>query len=320
MTAAPRLSALTVPDLPGSVAGPPTGRAHWQQGIVHLGIGAFHRAHQAHYTQDAAVATEDERWAILGVTQRSASVVEQLRPQDGLYGVLLAGTAGESLQMKIGSVRDAAFPAEETARVLDAIADPQAHIVSLTITEKGYCRNAAGRLDLDREDVRSDVAALAAELAAPASQPGSFTPARTAVGLLGRGLAARFRSGGQALTVLPCDNLMDNGRTTRDLVHEFIEAAPGSGVLLDWVRTDVAFPGTMVDRIVPATTAAHRERAQALTGLADEGLVVAEPFRQWVIEDLFAGPRPAWENVGAQLTDDVAIYERTKSCSERPAT
>ena len=304
--ALPRLSSSTLAQIASGVQLPRDGRENLQTGIVHLGIGAFHRAHQAVFTQDATDLTGDDRWGILGVTQRSRSVVDQLRPQEGLYGVLTAAADGESLRI-IGSVKDAAFPAEETARVLATIAAPTTQIVSLTITEKGYCRNARGGVDLDRDDVAGDVASLTRELAG-----GAGAPSATGIGLLVRGLAARFRAGGERLTVLPCDNLMDNGATTRALVHEFAAAAAGSDAFVAWLAADVTFPGTMVDRIVPATTAAHRARASELSGLSDEGLVVAEPFAQWVIEDDFAGDRPAWEKVGAQFTHDVAIYERTK--------
>lgn len=291
----PRLAPDTSPSLPA-------GRERWQTGIVHLGIGAFHRAHQAHFTQDAMLATGDDRWGILGVTQRSRGVVDQLRPQGGLYGLLVTGAQSESLHT-IGTVLDAAFPGEETDRVLAAIAAPSTHVVSLTITEKGYCRRADGGLDVDRADVRADLDALFGS---------ADVPARTGIGLLVRGLAARFRAGGGGLTVLPCDNLMDNGPTVAALVADALAVVPGSDELAGWVAEHVRFPATMVDRIVPATTPEHRARALAMSGLEDGGLVVAEPFRQWVIEDDFAGPRPAWERVGAQLTHAVGLYERTK--------
>ena len=304
--ALPRLSASTLAQIHAGVQLPRFDRTTSHVGIVHLGIGAFHRAHQAVFTQDAVDLTGDDRWGILGVTQRSRSVVDQLRPQDGLYGVLTASAAGESLRI-IGSVKDAAFPAEETVRVLGTIAAPTTHIVSLTITEKGYCRGASGGVDLDREDVAADLRSLERELAGA-----DGAASVTGIGLLVRGLAARFRAGGERLTVLPCDNLMDNGATTKALVHEFAAAAAGSDDFVGWLSDAVTFPGTMVDRIVPATTAAHRARASELSGLSDEGLVVAEPFAQWVIEDDFASERPAWDQVGAQFTHDVAIYERTK--------
>src|SRR5690606_2799615 len=165
-----------------------------QVGIVHLGIGAFHRAHQAVVTEDAARATGDVRWGILGVTQRSAAVRDQLRPQGGVYAVLTVGPDGASPRV-VGSVTDVAWPAEETPRVLAALAAPTTHVVSLTVTEKGYARRADGHLDTG--SVRADLDALAAEEAAgpPPAAPGPrVAPATSAVGLLVRGLAARRRA------------------------------------------------------------------------------------------------------------------------------
>ncbi|MDM8084823.1 mannitol dehydrogenase family protein [Cellulomonas cellasea] len=279
-------------------------------GIVHLGLGAFHRAHQAVFTEDALAATGDTGWGILGVTQRSARVVEQLRPQDGLYGVLSKGEHSTSLRV-VGSLREVAFPGDETDAVLARIAAPSTRIVSLTVTEKGYHRTAAGSPDLADPDVASDVAALRAELEGTAS--GSATPSRTPIGLLVRGIALRRARHEAPLTVVCCDNMVDNGPTVRALVLATAAAAgPRGESLAAWIDGAVRFPATMVDRIVPATTPAHRAEAAALLGLDDEGLVVGEPFSQWVVQDDFAGPRPRWELAGATLTGDVEPYERTK--------
>ncbi|MCK0118845.1 mannitol dehydrogenase family protein [Isoptericola sp. S6320L] len=285
-------------------------------GIVHLGIGAFHRAHQAMFTELAARSRGDLRWGILGVTQRSASVRDQLRPQGGVYAVLTAGRDETSLDL-VGSVLDVAWPAEETPRVLATIAAPTTHLVTLTVTEKGYCRDARGGLDLAL--VRPDLDALAAEQEMTAAvQDGGQTAASTAIGLLVRGLAARYRAACEAgealpLTVLTCDNMVDNGRVLEGLVRTAMDAAvPGDTGLRAWLDAHVTFPCSMVDRIVPATTAEQRDAVERRLGVRDEGLVVGEPYRQWVIEDRFAGPRPAWEDAGATLTDDVAVWERAK--------
>ncbi|MGO1769530.1 MAG: mannitol dehydrogenase family protein [Microbacterium sp.] len=278
-------------------------------GIVHLGIGAFHRAHQAVYTEDACAATGDLRWGILGVTQRSRNVADQLGPQDGLYGVLEKGASRTELRI-ISAVRDVAFPAEETARVVAAIAAPTTHIVSLTVTEKGYRADADGRLVVD-EDVKVDVRLLAEV----ARGDRTDRAARTPIGLLALGLLARSSAAPPAggITVVCCDNMPDNGAVVAGLVGEMLDRA---GLADDparrWIEAHVAFPSTMVDRIAPAATDDDRAEAEGILGLRDEGLVVAEPFRQWVIEDRFAGPRPAWEQAGAILTDDVAPYERAK--------
>ncbi|MCO7275107.1 mannitol dehydrogenase family protein [Cellulosimicrobium cellulans] len=307
---------------------PPAPVLPTQVGIVHLGIGAFHRAHQAVVTEDAVRATGETCWGILGVTQRSASVRDQLRPQDGVYTVLTVGPDGASPRV-VGSVTDVAWPAEETPRVLAALAAPTTHVVTLTVTEKGYARRADGHLDVDA--VAGDLEVLRREEAATSSPgggaPGAGVPgdaagedahgvaAASAVGLLVRGLAARRRAGGAPLTVLSCDNLADNGHVLARLVGEAVDAAlPGAegDALRAWLAASVTFPCSMVDRIVPATTPAQRDEVETLLGARDEGLVVAEQFLQWVIEDRFAGPRPAWERGGATLTRDVAPYERAK--------
>lgn len=294
-----------------------------QVGIVHLGIGAFHRAHQAVVTEEAALATDDTRWGILGVTQRSPAVRDQLRPQGGVYTVLTVGPDGASPRV-VGSVVDVAWPAEETPRVLAALAAPTTHVVTLTVTEKGYARGADGHLDLDavagdldvlrREEVPAGPAGADVSHGA-AGEAVTAAPATSAIGILVRGLAARRRAGGTPLTVLSCDNLADNGRVLARLVGEAVDAAlPGAegDALRAWLAASVTFPCSMVDRIVPATTPAQRDEVETLLGARDEGLVVAEPFLQWVIEDRFAGPRPAWERGGATLTRDVAPYERAK--------
>jgi fructuronate reductase len=271
-------------------------------GVVHLGIGAFHRAHQAVYTEEAMAAEGTGRWGILGVTQRSRAVVEQMVPQDGLYAVLELDDDRASARV-VGAVHDVVSAADEPDRVLSAIADPAVGVVSLTVTEKGYRRAADGRLDLADPAVRADL-----------HRPD--TPS-TAIGQLVRGLQRRARDGAP-LTVVPCDNLVGNGAVVAGLVADFCAALPAAegGPLGEWVAGAVRFPSTMVDRIVPATTDRDREHAARLLGVRDEALVVAEPFRQWVIEDAgddtAAGPCPAWERAGATLTGDVAPYEAVK--------
>lgn len=270
-------------------------------GIVHLGLGAFHRAHQAVLTEDAAAATGDDSWGILGVTQRSSRVVEQVAPQDGLYGVLTLGADEAGLRV-VGALHDAAYPGRDTAHVLATVAAPTTRVVTLTVTEKGYRRGPGGAPDLSDEAVLADLAALGGD---------DDAPARSATGLLVRALDRRRRADGGPLTVVCCDNLTDNGRVLAGLVDGLLAAAGADG-LRAWVAEQVRFPSTMVDRIVPATTPGHHARAERLLGLRDEALVVGEPFTQWVVEDDFAGPRPAWELAGATLTRDVAPYERAK--------
>ncbi|WP_046529244.1 mannitol dehydrogenase family protein [Cellulomonas sp. FA1] len=307
----PRLSATTwaqraARGLPDAVRGPAVDPRELTVGQVHLGIGAFHRAHQAVCTEDAAAATGETGWGLLGVTQRSPRVAEQLGPQDGLYGVLTTGADASSVRL-VGSVREVAYPGRDTARVLDALAAPTTHVVTLTVTEKGYRRRADGALDTTAPDVAADLAAAAAEL-----RTDDDVAAGTPIGTLVRGLVRRHRTSGAPLTVVCCDNLTENGGVLAGLVGQALAAVPGSDDVAAWVASSVRFPSTMVDRIVPATTDAHRAEAAALLGLHDEALVVGEPFFQWVVEDAFAAPRPAWERAGATFTHDVAPFERAK--------
>jgi len=295
------LLAATAAGIPGSadVVLPPDVATNASIGIIHLGIGAFHRAHQAVYTQDAMALAGESRWGIAGVTQRSASVQAQLTPQDGLYGVLMSAPERARLQL-VGAVREVVYPVAEHARLDVLFDDPAVAVVTLTVTEKGYRRDGAGRLDWTDPLVAADLDGVADPV--------------SAVGRLVRGLQRRSRGCGAPITVLTCDNLTNNGQVLHRLVRDFVAALPADEgeALAAWLEAQVTFPCSMVDRIVPATTAADRERAAAMLGLADEGLVVTEPFSQWVIEDTFAGSRPAWEKVGAQLTADVAPYELMK--------
>lgn len=253
-------------------------------GIVHFGIGAFHRAHQAWYT-DRAMDAGDRDWAIAGVSLRSAGVAGQMKPQDGLYTVTERSGEGSRTRL-VGSVRQVLVASEEPARVIAALTAPQTRIVSFTVTEKGYCRAADGALDRDL------------------ATGGSFYP------LLAEAMRRRRGAGTRGLTLLSCDNLADNGRQLDRLMREYLDAeAPD---LKQWFEAECACPATMIDRIVPATTEANRDAIEAATGLRDEAAVVTEPFSQWVIEDRFAGPRPRWEAVGAQLVSDVAPYETAK--------
>jgi fructuronate reductase len=247
-------------------------------GIVHLGIGAFHRAHQAVYTEDAG-----DGWGICGITQRSATVAERLAPQDGLYSVLERGPGPASARV-IGAVREV-LTGEATA---ERITDPAVKVVSLTVTEKGYRHDpATGRLRGDDPEISLDLAGR---------------PPRTVIGRLVRGLAGREAP----VTVLCCDNLTANGETVRALVEEYCERG---GIRLP---CEVSFPSTMVDRITPATTREDLDEAERLLGVRDEAVVVTEPFSQWVIEDVFPAGRPAWDSAGAILTGDVAPYEKMK--------
>ena len=270
--------------LPATVRRPAYARAPVRTGIVHFGIGAFHRAHQAVYTEDVLEAG-DRDWGIVGVSLRSAGVAQQMNPQDGLFSVSVR--SGTSVDWRvIGAVRGVLVAAQQGKDVLAALAAPTTQVVTLTITEKGYCRAADDTLD----------AALA--------QQGSVYP------WLAQGLAQRRAQGLSGLTLLSCDNLAGNGEHLRRLLHQYLLAQDPA--LAEWVERHCGFPSSMVDRIVPATTAADAVLAAQALGVVDEAHVSTEPFSQWVIEDRFAGSRPRWEDHGAQLVADVRPYETAK--------
>ena len=305
----PRLSLVSLAEVsrPPGVELPRVDPQTLSIGIVHLGVGAFHRAHQAIFTEDAAAALGQTNWGILGVTGRSDTVVRQLAPQDGLYGVLTKGADATSLRV-VGSLRDIAWPGDRSADVVRALAAPTTHVITLTMTEKGYLRGPGGGVDVTNVDLAHDLAMVDSAMAGvPVTEP-----SRTLLGLLVRGLALRFVSSRAPVSVVSCDNLTHNGAVVRAVVASAIATLREPVALLSWLDSSVAFPSTMVDRITPATTEPDREEAMALLGLRDAGLVVAEPFRQWVIEDAFASERPRWELAGAILTSDVGPYEDVK--------
>ncbi|MEM6408955.1 MAG: mannitol dehydrogenase family protein [Pseudomonadota bacterium] len=244
--------------------------------IVHLGVGNFHRAHQAWYTQQAG------GWSITGVSLRSPRLRDQLAPQGFDYTLAIRDAAGEQLE-QITVIDSILFAPEQSQAVLDAIAS--ADLITLTITEKGYCLGPDGKLDLANPDIKSDLAG---------------TPT-SAIGYLTHGLAKRKTPG----TVISCDNLNANGKALENAVKSFAQAA---GFTLP---DGLAFPCTMVDRITPATTQALSDHIAAHARPA-AAPVETESFTEWVIEDHFAGPRPAWEKAGAQIVPDAAPYKLRK--------
>jgi fructuronate reductase len=279
-----RLSAGNIAALPSHVARPSYHRTLRGDGIVHFGIGAFHRAHMAWYT-DLAMDSGEQDWVITGVSLRSADVAAQLNPQDGLYTLTEKSADGEATRV-IGSIRSVLVAAMDHEAVIAALAAPETQIASFTVTEKGYCRAADGSLDPNL------------------AGPDSF------YAFVAQGLRRRHDAGYSGLTLLSCDNLAENGRQLRSLMTAYLGIHDPA--LLPWFETQCTCPSTMVDRIVPATTPADLAQLAATIGLEDEGAVMTEPFSQWVIEDIFAGRRPAWEKHGAELVADVRPYETAK--------
>jgi len=294
MTTLPRLGRKALAGLPDSVRRPEFDPAAIETGIVHLGIGAFARAHLAWYTQP--LLRDDKRWGILGVSLRRADTRDALAPQDFLYACAERDAASERLTV-MGAWTGVLVAPEAPATVLARLADPAVRIVTLTVTEKGYHR-AGTDAGLDTNDP-----AVQRDLAAPDAP-------RTAPGLLVAALRLRRAAGVPAFTVLSCDNLPENGRSTRRVVTDFAERIDRA--LGRFIADHVAFPNCMVDRIVPATTDTDRVRINTVLGADDHWPVICEPFTQWVIEDRFPLGRPAWERTGAELVDDVRPYEEMK--------
>ncbi len=290
-----RLNKHAIAELPKDVVLPSYDRTQLNAGIVHLGIGAFHRAHQAFYTE-AVLNKFGGDWGIIGSSLRSASVRDQLVPQDCLYTLVERSGEGEKLQL-IGAVLETLVGPETPAALVAQMAADNIKIVSLTITEKGYCHDpATGNLNLNHPDIIHDLAHL--------DKPVS------AIGFLVSALKQRFDNNQKAFTLLSCDNLPNNGEVLEKVVCQFAEKiAPA---FAQWIKTNATFPCTMIDRIVPATTDEDRREIEARLGLRDEGMVVCEPFSQWVVEDKFADGRPEWEQVGVLLVEDVRVFEKIK--------
>lgn len=271
-------------------------RAQLAPGIVHLGLGAFARAHLCDYTEDV-LEQEFGPWGVIGVSLRRPDQRDKLEPQNGLYTAVARDAAGETARI-IGCVTGVQVAADNAAATVALMAAPFTRIVSLTITEKGYCHDpATGRLQAAHPDIRHDLENPTAPL--------------SALGVIVAALARRRADGLAPFTVVCCDNLPHNGTLVAGLVRDF--ASLRDDGLAAWIEANGAFPATMVDRIVPAATDADIAAAERLTGLRDEAPVAHEPFRQWVIEDRFVDDRrPAWQRAGAELVTDVAPFETMK--------
>ncbi|WP_241681036.1 mannitol dehydrogenase family protein [Pseudactinotalea terrae] len=264
--------------------------------IVHLGVGNFYRAHAAWYTHHAPDAAD---WGIAAFTGRRPDAARALAPQDGLYTLITKGAEGDSTEV-IGSIV-AVHSSDEHEAYLGYLENPAVAVVSLTVTEAGYRRGADGTIDLDDEAVAADVAALTTDPRAAVT---------TAPMKLVAGLLARRAAGSGAITIMPCDNLPDNGAAVGAVVLSAAQAVDAS--LAPWIEEHVEFASSMVDRITPATTDADRDLVREAIGADDASPVPTEPFSEWVISGDFPAGRPQWEAAGAQLVDDVEPHERRK--------
>jgi fructuronate reductase len=264
-------------------------------GIVHLGLGAFFRAHGAIYIAEA-MATSGGDWCICAASLQSATMRDALAPQEFAYTALAAGPGGDTARV-VEVIENILVARENPQALINAMADPAVQIVSLTVTEKGYCHNpATGQLNLSHPDIIHDLVNLLP---------------RSAPGFLVRALAVRKAAGHRPFTVLSCDNLPGNGAVARKVVMALAHSIDPE--LADWIGAEGRFPATMVDRIAPAIKPDDIARVANLTGLLDAAPVIHEPFRQWVIEDNFVdGVRPDFAAVGVEMTANVDPFELMK--------
>ncbi len=264
---------------------------------MHIGAGNFHRAHQAVYFDDLARSGISTEWGVTGVSLHSRDVKDVLSTQDGLYTVVQRGQDRQSARV-VGSIGSYHYAPNDGAAVRAALADPQTHIVSLTITGNGYFLDPATReFNADHPDVRADL--FASE---------SFT---TAWAYLAEALERRRRAGTAPFTVLCCDNIPDNTQAARTALVSF--AALKNPGLARWIDTHVAFPSTMVDRITPQTSNSERRFVERTFGIDDKWPVLTEPYCQWIIEDFFSDGRPPLDQVGAQFVTDVSDHKTVKT-------
>jgi len=284
--------------LADDIVRPSYDRSKVKAGIVHIGVGGFHRSHEAYYTDALMNDSDASDWGICGVGLRDADrkIGEILKAQDYLYTLIVKHPQGKIENYVIGSLIDFMLGCDDPGAVIDKMASADTKIVSLTITEGGYNFNAAGEFDFANADVRHD-------LENPSSP-------KTVFGYLTAALKKRCTQALPAFTIQSCDNIEHNGNMTRDMVLAF--AHKQDAELARWIESDVCFPNAMVDRITPVTTPEDMAYLATEMGLKDQWPVTCEPFTQWVIEDAFSNGRPAWERVGAQFVADVTPYEKMK--------
>jgi fructuronate reductase len=267
-------------------------RAATHFGIVHIGPGAFHRAHQAYYADTLLHA--DKRWAISALSLKSTTLRDTLEPQQGMYTLVELGTAPRA--RVIGAIRELLVGPTDAERAFARMTSRDVRIVSMTVTEKGYCLDAQNRLDVANPDIAHDLR-------------NPHVPLST-VGWIVEGLKRRRAARLAPFTVLSCDNLQDNGKVLHRALVDF--ARVGDAELASWIESEVVCPRTMVDSITPATDDALRKRAVGMTGVMDQWPVQREPFTQWVIEDVPALRDADWPSVGVTLAKDVGIFDRAK--------
>ncbi|MGJ8693593.1 MAG: mannitol dehydrogenase family protein [Thalassotalea sp.] len=293
------LNQLTLANLPSHIDIPTYDRSQLKAGIVHIGVGGFHRAHQAMYINELLKTPGSEQWAICGVglLENNRGLRDILVKQDYLYSLVVRHPNGQIDNKVIGSMIDFIFAPDNKQNVIDKIAHSDTKIVSLTITEGGYnLHPTTGELDLENPGIAHDIA--------HPSEP------KTAFGYIAAGLKQRKEQGMKAFTVQSCDNIQHNGAVTRKMLLTFTQQQDPE--LSQWIALNVEFPNAMVDRITPVTTQADIDYVANTFGLTDEWPITCESFSQWVIEDNFSDGRPNWDLAGAQFVSDVTPFEKMK--------
>jgi len=301
------MKTIATASLPSNVTVPTYNRTALKTKIVHLGFGAFHRAHQALYTNELAECHQSD-WGICEVNLFTGKApIEQLKKQDYLYSVIEKSTNGASATI-IGVVTEAMHPEfDSPLGIIDKMAEPQVAIVSLTVTEKGYCCDpASGQLDMNNPLIQHDLI--------------NPTSPKSAIGYVVQALALRQHRGLAGFSVLSCDNVQGNGLVAKAAILGFAkqlddllqDRSSSKETLTGWIEKNVTFPSTMVDRIVPAMTEENFDEVTQHLTVSDPCAVLCEPFRQWVIEDDFIQGRPDWNRVGATFTQDVEPFEEMK--------
>ena len=294
-----KLNAKNLHLLPGEVVIPAYDRSKIKTGIVHIGIGGFHRAHEAFYTDQILQHHGVTDWGICGVALLDADrkIFNTLTDQDGLYTLMITGPDGTLTARVIGSIIEYLFAPENPGAVIEKMADPDIKIITLTITEGGYNFNSAtGEFQIAEPSIQWDL-----------NNPEN---PKTIFGYITQALKRRRDRGIAGLTIQSCDNIQKNGDLLKRMLLAYMkEAEPG---LTDWIEKQVTFPNSMVDRITPVTTQPDIENLKSVYGIEDAWPVVCEPFIQWIIEDNYSNGRPAWESVGVQFVQDVSPFEKMK--------
>ncbi|WP_405377846.1 mannitol dehydrogenase family protein [Nonlabens sp. Asnod3-A02] len=294
-----QLNTVNLSKISESIAVPTYDRTKVKTGIVHVGIGGFHRSHEAFYTDQLLHDPSSSEWGICGIAllEFDTKIYQTLKNQNGLYTLIVKELDGTQTTRVIGSIVEYLYAPENTLAVIEKMASPEVKIISLTITEGGYNYNEATKeFDFSTPSIQHDL-----------ENPDA---PKTIFGYLTQALKLRKERGLKGCTIQSCDNIQGNGHMTKRMLLSYVAKAVPE--LVDWIECHVSFPNAMVDRITPATAASDITNLKETTGVQDAWPVVCEPFKQWVIEDDFIEGRPAWETVGAQFVENVEPYEKMK--------